>query len=122
MLQSADTLSCRRHEPVCGEASLLASDAITRAEVEETRSRVAMGRGRMTPRDAFTDLLWQEFERARLGLPGGALAPASRRRAVLIHKQRLIDGREDALRSDADQLPPNAKLSECGRRLLREGK
>jgi hypothetical protein len=48
----------------------LAVEGITRGEVEEAQARVAMAGGKMTPSEVFIDLLWQEYERVRLGLCG----------------------------------------------------
>lgn len=90
-------------------------------DVRELVARVQTAGGAMSRRNAFLDLLWQESERQRLGLPGGERAADSRREVVFIHRDRLREGKATPLREDRSSLPGSTTLSKCGRRLLEGG-
>jgi hypothetical protein len=83
-------------------------------------TRVELAAGKMTLQSALIDVLWQERERQRLGLAGGERATASRRSAVLAHRSRLRQHRDDRLRSNAGAVPEGTHLTECGRGLLNQ--
>lgn len=96
---------------VPGAAPILLKD------VHELQARAATEGTTMNEEVALRDLLWQEKERIRLGLPGGQSAAQSRRRAVSQHARRLLDGKASALGIASRSLPPEAQLTTCGRAL-----
>lgn len=91
--------------------------SIARREVRVLVAAVRAGGGNMTEREALADLLWQEAERLRLGLPGGERAEASRREVVRSHLGRIRDGQAMPVRSDRLAHPPGAVLTPCSHAL-----
>jgi hypothetical protein len=72
---------------------------------------------RLTLEQAFRDVLWQESERQRLGLPGGPEVEKSRREAVIQYRRaRPTQGAIDMVAA----LPSGASLTPCGARLLQK--
>jgi len=103
-----------------GRVNRAGAESISRADVEEQRARAGTTGTWLTRRVAFADLLWQETERLRLGLPGGERAAESRRRLVTGHARRLLDHEVAPLRTKPEELPPDAQLTDCGRITLEE--
>jgi hypothetical protein len=116
----AGAASCRTSDP-CGPSSVAATvqgEPITCGDVDALVARVKTAGGSMKVREALIDLVWQEAERKRLGLPGGERAAESRRKVVAAHRGRVLAGDAKKLRSDPDAMPPGTQLSACGRRLM----
>ena len=116
-------ISSCRSEPACANDAELGTvgdptSAVTAAEVDSLAARVRTAGGSLTKADALVDLLWQESERQRLGLPGGPAAKQSRRKVALGHQNRLRAGTTPRLRDDPKRLPPGAKLTDCGQRVM----
>lgn len=110
------------NEPSCSKDAPLGSiknetTTVSRLDVEALRGKVLGSAGQMTEKEALADLLWQEKERIRLGLPGGEDAATSRQKVVLDHGRRIRSGEVSPLRKDSRALPPDAQLTQCGRRL-----
>jgi len=72
----------------------------------------------MQEAEALVDLLWQESERQRMGLPGGPNAKQARRTVALGHQNRLRAGATPPLRDNAKSLPAGATLTDCGHSLV----
>lgn len=108
----------------CGNDSQLArldtagAEPVLRKEVEALRGSVAVTGTSISSGAALADLLWQESERIRLGLPGGKQLASSRRMAIFAHARGLLDGTSPQLRNKPEALPPTTRLTNCGRRFL----
>ena len=117
--------ACSRPQvPQCSDRSSLGTvgpggEQIAGNEVSELVARVATAGGKMTRQSALVDLLWQEAERQRLGLPGGTQTRQSRRAVVNRHGRRIEGGETERLRSDPNRLPLGTQLTYCGEQLLR---
>jgi hypothetical protein len=94
------------------------ASAITRGEIRALVAQIRTAGSAATDREAFVDLLWQEAERQRLGLPGGDQAPASRRKVILGHGRRIQDGKAAPVRTDPKALPPGTVLTPDGRAIV----
>ena len=119
------SFACDVSGPRCAEDAPLArlgSEWITERDVREQVARVAVAGGRMTQRDALIDLLWQEAERRRLGLPGGTEAEKSRQRVVVSHVDRLRNGQVQPLRANPSAIPTAVRVTACGSQLLQSSK
>jgi len=73
--------------------------------------------GQRLPQDrALRDLVWQEAERQRLGLPGGPDLRKSRHAAIRAYRQERVTGQREPLAMDV--LPAGASLTPCGERVI----
>jgi hypothetical protein len=116
--------SCSRSERVkareadCdGRLGSLAGVGVSRAEVEVLAADTAAAGARLNLGQALRDLLWQEAERQRLGLPGGAQIARSRREAIRRYRrERLHRGPIDT----RGELPEGTELTACGHELLKQ--
>lgn len=109
--------------PVCEQEAELGTigksgASIRVRDMKALIARVRVTGGSMTEHQALLDLLWQESERQRLGLPGGANAERSWRAVVLGHQDRLKSGAVKVLRLHSEELPRGAVLTQCGRQVL----
>lgn len=96
-----------------------AGSGVTLAEVKTLVARIRSAGGSVSEGDALIDLLWQESERQRLGLPGAADAQFSRRKVALGHHKRLSTGATKRLRDSTHSVPDGATLTACGEGLLK---
>lgn len=88
---------------------------IARDEVEAVVANASASGARLNRAQALKDVLWQEAERQRLGLPGGGNIQQSRREVV----RRYRDQRRTSPALDTQNtLPPGAELTACGARLI----
>jgi len=99
----------------CRALGSLGGVTITRSEVEMLVANAGAAGGRLTVEQAFQDLLWQESERQRLGLPGGSELEKSRREVVRRYRQERRN--REAINTRA-ALPPATVLTPCGAELL----
>ena len=95
----------------------MGSITIRSAEVNILAAESTAAGLRLTKAQAFRDLMWQEAERQRLGLPGGAELRKSRRE--VIRRYRFERRSRDPIDTLA-ALPEGATLTACGARLLEQ--
>jgi hypothetical protein len=80
--------------------------------------RARMGGVETAVGPSLVDLMWQEAERQRLGLPGGDQASASWQTVVRRHARGLDQGRPISPAAGRTGLPPDARLTACGNALV----
>ena len=96
------------------QLAILGDIVIGRRDVEQLQAQVRVLGGELSDRQALFDVLWQERGRQKMGLPGGREIYKSRREVVRRYK-RAGDGRGgEQTEFRAGELPPEAKLTECG--------
>ena len=115
-------LGCERAPP-CDEHAVLGTvgesgTPIRRTDVEALVVRARMSGVEATVGPSFVDLMWQEAERQRLGLPGGDQASASWQTVVRRRARGLDQGRPVAPAVQRTGLPPDARLTSCGAALV----
>jgi hypothetical protein len=88
---------------------------IGRDEVEAVIANASASGAHLNEAQALKDILWQESERQRLGLPGGADIQQSRREVIRRYRgQRRTSQALDTQKA----LPPATELTACGTRLI----
>jgi hypothetical protein len=115
-------LGCTRAPP-CDEQAVLGTVGESGAPIRASDVQAVVVRARMGGVEAavgpsFVDLMWQEAERQRLGLPGGDQASASWQTVVRRHARGLDQGRPIAPAAQRTGLPPDARLTACGAALV----
>lgn len=118
----ATPVGCTRAPP-CDEQAVLGTVGESGTPIRKTDVEALVVRARMSGVEAavgpsFVDLMWQEAERQRLGLPGGDQASASWQTVVRRHARGLDQGRPIAPAAQRTGLPPDARLTACGAALV----
>jgi hypothetical protein len=101
-----------------GKLATLHGVTITAAEVTLLIGESGAAGARLTATQALRDILWQESERQRLGLPGGDALTESRREVVKRYR------RERASRVAIETqhgLPDGVQMTSCGNTMLAQG-
>ncbi len=93
----------------CSDLAKVGDTVVTGAELDFLLASPAAGGIILTREQGLKDLIWQEAERQRLGLPGGVEIQRSRRLAV--QRYRRERSRRPAL--DVERLPAHAVLTSC---------
>ena len=119
---TALALGCTRVAP-CDERAVLGTVGESGAPIRLSDVQAVVVRARMGGAEAaigpsLVDLMWQEAERQRLGLPGGDQASASWQTVVRRHARGLDQGRPIAPAAQRTGLPPDARLTACGAALV----
>jgi hypothetical protein len=99
----------------CDDLASVAGVSITRAEVDLLVGEAAAAGSQLSLPTAFRDLLWQEAERQRLGLPGGKDITSSRAEAVRRYRRTRMSREPIDLHHE---LPASAVLTACGTAIL----
>jgi hypothetical protein len=101
--------------PCKGRLAAVAEVPITRAEVDVLMANTTAAGARLTAEQSLRDLLWQESERQRLGLPGGPETQRSRNEAVRRYRHARL---KRAPIDTQGPLPDGTVLTPCGAKLL----
>ena len=109
--QTASSLDdCGGHLALVGEVPLSADElAFFTGETAAAGQRLPQDR-------ALRDLVWQEAERQRLGLPGGPDLRKSRHAAIRAYRHERVAGQREPLAMDV--LPAGASVTPCGERVI----
>lgn len=100
-----------RSDGDCGQYGTIGAVVLTNQDLQHVILRSGL-----PPKFALRELLWQESERQRLGLPGGDHIFASRSRTVVAYVDRLrAGGGPIDLRNE---LPQGTSLTSCGARTI----